>query len=80
MTFRTTGDRREALEKHLVDNHPYDSPEVIAFTIDAGRAEYLDRITRATRQPFARSSSAPTGASDRWGSNVWPSDGPAPSV
>ncbi|MEU7605272.1 divalent-cation tolerance protein CutA [Streptomyces sp. NPDC040724] len=49
VTFRTTGDRREALEKHLVDNHPYDSPEVIAFTIDAGRAEYLDWITRATR-------------------------------
>ncbi|WP_168714815.1 divalent cation tolerance protein CutA [Streptomyces sp. A0592] len=24
VTFRTTGDRREALEKHLVDNHPYD--------------------------------------------------------
>ncbi|MFF3086568.1 divalent-cation tolerance protein CutA [Streptomyces nojiriensis] len=49
VTFRTAGDRREALEKHLVDNHPYDSPEVIAFSIAAGRAEYLDWITRATR-------------------------------
>lgn len=49
VAFRTTGDRREVPEKHLVDNHPYDSPEVIAFTIDVGRAEYLDWITRATR-------------------------------
>ncbi|MGZ9928307.1 divalent cation tolerance protein CutA [Streptomyces sp. NC-S4] len=36
VAFRTTGDRREVQEKHLVDNHPYDSPEVIAFTIDVG--------------------------------------------
>ncbi|QDY77990.1 divalent-cation tolerance protein CutA [Streptomyces qinzhouensis] len=49
VTFRTADDRREALEKHVVDHHPYDSPEVIAFTIDAGRAEYLDWITRSTR-------------------------------
>lgn len=49
VTFRTTGDRREALEQHLVDAHPYDSPEVIAFGIDAGRARYLEWIHRATR-------------------------------
>ncbi|WP_405981551.1 divalent-cation tolerance protein CutA [Streptomyces sp. NBC_00158] len=49
VTFRTAGDRREALEGHIVHNHPYDSPEVIAFGIDAGRADYLDWITRATR-------------------------------
>ncbi|MFD8146981.1 divalent-cation tolerance protein CutA [Streptomyces sp. NPDC059708] len=49
VTFRTAGERREALEKHLTDNHPYDSPEVIAFGIDAGRAEYLKWIDRATR-------------------------------
>ncbi|MCX5377654.1 divalent-cation tolerance protein CutA [Streptomyces sp. NBC_00091] len=49
VTFRTTDDRREALEEHLVAHHPYDSPEVIAFAIDAGRAEYLEWINRATR-------------------------------
>ncbi|MET9952908.1 divalent-cation tolerance protein CutA [Streptomyces sp. NPDC006339] len=49
VVFRTTEDRREALENHLVEGHPYDSPEVIAFAIDSGRAEYLDWITRATR-------------------------------
>lgn len=49
VAFRTADDCREALEKHLADNHPYDSPEVIAFGIDAGRAEYLEWITRATR-------------------------------
>ncbi|MFD9574996.1 divalent-cation tolerance protein CutA [Streptomyces sp. NPDC059982] len=49
VTFRTTGDRLEALQEHLVANHPYDSPEVIAFAIDAGHPEYLEWITRATR-------------------------------
>ncbi|KJY33702.1 divalent-cation tolerance protein CutA [Streptomyces katrae] len=49
VTFRTTSDRRTALEEHLVSHHPYDSPEVIAFAIDAGRHEYLEWITRATR-------------------------------
>ncbi|GAA2771439.1 MULTISPECIES: divalent-cation tolerance protein CutA [Streptomyces] len=48
VSFRTTGDRREALEEHIVSHHPYDSPEVIAFSIDAGRAEYLEWIARAT--------------------------------
>ncbi|MFF7295291.1 divalent cation tolerance protein CutA [Streptomyces sp. NPDC008265] len=49
VTFRTTDDRREALQRHLAENHPYDSPEVIAFAIDSGRSEYLEWITRATR-------------------------------
>ncbi|MFF5975491.1 divalent-cation tolerance protein CutA [Streptomyces sp. NPDC012769] len=49
VVFRTTEDRREGLENHLVESHPYDSPEVIAFAIDGGRAEYLEWITRATR-------------------------------
>ncbi|MET9690379.1 divalent-cation tolerance protein CutA [Streptomyces sp. NPDC006514] len=49
VTYRTTEDRRQALEEHLVAEHPYDSPEVIAFGIDAGRAGYLEWITRATR-------------------------------
>lgn len=49
VTFRTTGDRQQALQEHLVAHHPYDSPEVIAFAIDAGRPEYLEWITRATR-------------------------------
>ncbi|MFD0359566.1 divalent-cation tolerance protein CutA [Streptomyces sp. NPDC127110] len=49
VTFRTTEDQRVALEGHLVGDHPYDSPEVIAFRIDSGRAEYLDWIIRATR-------------------------------
>ncbi|RSS99819.1 divalent-cation tolerance protein CutA [Streptomyces sp. WAC07149] len=49
VTFRTSGDRSKALEDHLVAHHPYDSPEVIAFAIEAGRAEYLEWINRATR-------------------------------
>ncbi|MER8042984.1 divalent cation tolerance protein CutA [Streptomyces sp. NPDC094032] len=47
ITFHTAADRRDALEEHIAAEHPYDSPEVIAFGIDAGRAEYLEWITRA---------------------------------
>ncbi|WP_137994125.1 divalent-cation tolerance protein CutA [Streptomyces vilmorinianum] len=49
VTFRTTADRRAALEECLVAKHPYDSPEVIALGVDSGRAEYLEWVTRATR-------------------------------
>ncbi|MEV6777695.1 divalent cation tolerance protein CutA [Streptomyces syringium] len=37
-----------------MDNHPYDSPEVIAITIDTARAEYLNWTTWATRCPGER--------------------------
>ncbi|MFG2415777.1 divalent-cation tolerance protein CutA [Streptomyces goshikiensis] len=49
VTFRTAQDRRVSLEEHLVAEHPYDSPEVLTFGIDAGRAEHLAWITRSTR-------------------------------
>lgn len=49
VTFRTTEDRRAALEEHVIAEHPYDSPEVIALPIVSGPAAYLDWITRATR-------------------------------
>lgn len=63
-----------------MDNHHYDSPEGIAFAIDVGRAEYLACNTRATRSPFARSSSAPAGARDRRGSSRLIMRRAAPSV
>lgn len=49
VTFRTTEDRRAALAEHVISEHPYDSPEVIALPIVSGSAVYLDWITRATR-------------------------------
>ncbi|MDT9693233.1 divalent-cation tolerance protein CutA [Streptomyces sp. P9(2023)] len=49
VTFRTAADRSAALAEHLVAQHPYDSPEVVALRIEEGRAEYLDWIARATR-------------------------------
>ncbi|MGW3183761.1 divalent-cation tolerance protein CutA [Kitasatospora sp. NPDC001119] len=49
VTFRTTDDRVAELEAHVVAEHPYDNPEVIAVPILSGPQPYLDWITRATR-------------------------------
>lgn len=49
VAFRTARDRYPELEAHLVKEHPYDSPEVIAVPIVAGLPGYLEWISRATR-------------------------------
>jgi periplasmic divalent cation tolerance protein len=45
--FKTTADRYPELEKHLVENHPWQNPEVTAVRLAAGSASYLDWV-RAT--------------------------------
>ncbi|MFF4922382.1 divalent-cation tolerance protein CutA [Kitasatospora sp. NPDC001261] len=49
VTFRTTDDRVAELEAHVVSEHPYDNPEVIAVPILSGPQPCLEWITRATR-------------------------------
>ena len=39
--FKTTEDALPALEKCVIENHPYDTPEFISFTLDAGNEKYL---------------------------------------
>jgi uncharacterized protein involved in tolerance to divalent cations len=34
----------------LIENHPWDNPEVTAFRIKDGSAAYLDWISKATAQ------------------------------
>ena len=41
IVFKTTRDGFEALRGHIVDAHPYDTPEVIALPVDAGHLPYL---------------------------------------
>jgi periplasmic divalent cation tolerance protein len=49
--LKTTAERYAQLEKHLVDNHPWDNPEVTATAISAGSAPYLDWVSRAVADP-----------------------------
>ncbi|MGP4114975.1 divalent-cation tolerance protein CutA [Streptomyces sp. 4N509B] len=52
--YKTTADRYEALEAHLLGAHSYDTPEVIAADITHGSAGYLawlDEETRARAEP-----------------------------
>ncbi|MBF9071878.1 divalent-cation tolerance protein CutA [Streptacidiphilus fuscans] len=49
IAFRAPQDRYPELEAHLIEQHPYDSPEVIALPIVAAPSAYLEWITRATR-------------------------------
>jgi periplasmic divalent cation tolerance protein len=45
--LKTTSDRYEELEAHLIEVHPWQNPEVIALWINAGSAPYLEWVSRA---------------------------------
>jgi periplasmic divalent cation tolerance protein len=44
LVLKTTTDRLAALEKLIVSNHPYDTPEFIALPICRGNKRYLDWV------------------------------------
>jgi len=41
---KTTQDRVEAVRARVVELHPYDVPEVLALSVDAGHSPYLDWV------------------------------------
>ncbi|RMG20010.1 MAG: divalent-cation tolerance protein CutA [Deltaproteobacteria bacterium] len=41
LVFKTTEAQLEALEQHLIDRHPYDTPEFLALPVAAGAQRYL---------------------------------------
>ncbi len=42
--FKTTKAKLKALEKFIVANHPYDTPELLVLPIGAGNKRYLDWV------------------------------------
>jgi periplasmic divalent cation tolerance protein len=46
--FKTTHDRFEELARLIVEQHSYDTPEIIATPVVAGSADYLDWISDQT--------------------------------
>ena len=49
LLIKTSADRFEAMQARLVELHPYDVPEVLAFDAAAGAAPYLAWTERETR-------------------------------
>ena len=47
--IKTASDRFEALRARLVELHPYDTPEVIAWPLERGHGPYLDWVRGSTR-------------------------------
>lgn len=46
--FKTPADRFADLKAHLIDEHPWQNPEVTALRIADGSAPYLEWVSRAT--------------------------------
>lgn len=47
--FKTIKTRLEKLQKAILENHPYDTPEFIVLPIDSGSKKYLDWVTESVR-------------------------------
>lgn len=47
VVLRTTTERYDELEQHLLAQHPWDNPELIGFKIDAGSSAYLAWLSRS---------------------------------
>jgi periplasmic divalent cation tolerance protein len=48
--FKTTGRHLRQLEKLVLDNHPYDTPEFVVLPLAGGTERYLDWLARSVRE------------------------------
>lgn len=48
VVFKTTDARFNELESYLLENHPWNNPEVTAVQIVTGSADYLTWVERTT--------------------------------
>jgi len=49
LLIKTTKDAYPRLEKLILAEHPYELPEIIAVTVDAGSPAYLDWVNNETQ-------------------------------
>ena len=52
--FKTTRRRLAALERLILELHPYDTPEFLALPLTAGSARYLDWLAASVRSESPR--------------------------
>ena len=45
--FKTTTARLSALEKAIIANHPYDTPEIVVLPISRGHKRYLNWVEQS---------------------------------
>ncbi len=48
--FKTTAGRVAALEAAVLQNHPYETPEVIALPLDSGNEKYIRWLTSTVQR------------------------------
>ena len=53
MILKTTRRRLATLEQHILERHPYDTPEVIVLPLTGGTKRYLDWITASVKDRAA---------------------------
>jgi periplasmic divalent cation tolerance protein len=51
LVLKTTRGRFEALRDEVVQRHPYEVPEVVALSVDAGNERYLAWVAAETATP-----------------------------
>jgi periplasmic divalent cation tolerance protein len=61
MVFKTRTDKLPELERCVVKNHPYQTPEFIAFEIAAGNEKYLNWINDSVATQGDAVERVPTG-------------------
>lgn len=49
MLLKTTADRTQELKQAILDNHPYECPEVLILSVTGGSEDYLNWITGNTK-------------------------------
>ena len=47
LIMKTTKEKLQALSDHLAEKHSYDVPEVLAVSVDRGRASYLEWLAES---------------------------------
>ncbi len=47
--FKTRTTRLPELERCVIENHPYQTPEFISLTIDSGNQKYLQWVTESVQ-------------------------------
>jgi periplasmic divalent cation tolerance protein len=51
MMIKTTRQHYQAIESNILKHHPYELPEIICVTIDAGLPAYLDWVAAINVSP-----------------------------
>jgi len=55
IVFKTTHKQLARLEKIVLENHPYDTPEFVVLSLAAGNKRYLDWLAASVRKPSGNS-------------------------